>query len=337
MVENLQSDYQACLSLLLNVIESAWNSSDRKSAFSQFLEGVRARLCADECLVYLLSKANRSIERIHETGRYSDLDHFDHQENYALIEQALDAGTPLLDNDHAREIKLPFGDVSFTVRSLLCYPLQHRGEKVGALELLNKRNGGFGDEDILFLASLASPLSVALEAIRIFDSTERLTITDELTTLYNYRYLVQYLSTEVRRCLRYKKKVSLLFLDVDGFKKINDTYGHLVGSRALAEIGQVLRSMVRETDVVGRYGGDEFVIVLPETPLNGALVIAERIRKKIEDYEFAAQEQGVRLTVSLGVANLPKHTLTAEGLIKKADAAMYRAKGLSKNTIRVAV
>jgi diguanylate cyclase (GGDEF)-like protein len=88
---------------------------------------------------------------------------------------------------------------------------------------------------------------------------------------------------------------------------------------------------------VGRYGGDEFVVVLPETPLNGALVIAERIRKKIEDYEFVAQDLSIHLTISLGVANCPKHTLTAEGLIKKADAAMYRAKELTKNSIKVAV
>ena len=94
---------------------------------------------------------------------------------------------------------------------------------------------------------------------------------------------------------------------------------------------------MRETDVVGRYGGDEFVIVLPETPLNGAMVIAERIRKKVEECEFAAQNSSIRLTVSLGVANCPKHTLTAEGLIKKADAAMYRAKEISKNSIKVAV
>jgi len=124
---------------------------------------------------------------------------------------------------------------------------------------------------------------------------------------------------------------------VDGFKRVNDTFGHLVGSRALAEIGQVLRKILRETDVVGRYGGDEFVVVLPETPLNGAMVIAERVRKKIEDYEFVAQDLSIHLTISLGVANCPKHTLTAEGLIKKADAAMYRAKELNKNSIKVAV
>jgi diguanylate cyclase (GGDEF)-like protein len=171
----------------------------------------------------------------------------------------------------------------------------------------------------------------------MFENAERLTITDDLTKLYNYRYLMQFLEAEVKRCLRYKKKVSLLFVDVDGFKRINDTFGHLVGSQALAEMGQVFRRILRETDVVGRYGGDEFVIVLPETPLNGAMVIAERIRKKVEDYEFIAQNVAIRLTVSLGVANCPKHTLTAEGLIKKADAAMYRAKELSKNSIKVAV
>jgi diguanylate cyclase (GGDEF)-like protein len=98
-----------------------------------------------------------------------------------------------------------------------------------------------------------------------------------------------------------------------------------------------LRKILRETDVVGRYGGEEFVIVLPETPLNGALVIAERIRKEIEDYVFVAQDLSIHLTISLGVANCPKHTLAAEGLIKKADAAMYRAKELSKNTIKVAL
>jgi len=232
---------------------------------------------------------------------------------------------------------VPFSEEAFTIGSLLCLPLALRGEKIGAIEILNKLGGEFGSEDVAFIEGISQPLAVALESHRMFDGAEKLAITDDLTQLYNYRYLTQYLATEAKRCLRYKKKVSLLFIDVDGFKRINDTFGHLTGSEALAEIARMLRGTVRETDVVSRYGGDEFVIVLPETPLNGALIIAERIRKRVEDYEFHAQDQNVHLTVSLGVANLPKHTLTAEGLIKKADAAMYRAKGLSKNTIRVAV
>jgi len=217
-------------------------------------------------------------------------------------------------------------------------PLQRGGERIGAIEVLNKsERAGFTQEDIELVQMLVYPLSVALRNIDMFENSERLTITDDLTKLYNYRYLMQYLDAEVKRCLRYKKKVSLLFIDIDGFKRINDRFGHLVGSQALSEMGQVFCKILRETDIVGRYGGDEFVIVLPETPLNGAMVIAERIRQKVESYEFVAQNLSIRLTVSLGVANCPKHTLTAEGLIKKADAAMYRAKELSKNTIRVAV
>ena len=102
-------------------------------------------------------------------------------------------------------------------------------------------------------------------------------------------------------------------------------------------MGQVFRTVLRETDIASRYGGDEFVVVLPETPLPGALLIAERIRRRVVDYVFAGQNLGIRLTVSVGVANCPEHALTAEGLIRKADSAMYRAKQLSRNSIEVAV
>lgn len=322
---------------LLGVIESAWNPGERKPAVGALLRKVLEHLSAEECLIYLLNDSGLMLERAHETGSCGNLDLFDHMENHALIEKVLESGVPLVDNSFDREIRTSLSDEVLTIRSLVCCPLRHKDEKLGALEVLNKRDGAFGDDDVRFLQMLAEPLALALETLRVFDNTERLTITDDLTRLYNYRYLQQYLAAEAKRCLRYKRTVSLLFIDVDGFKRINDNYGHLVGSKALAEIGQTLRGAVRETDVVGRYGGDEFVIVLPETPLNGALSIADRIRKTIEDHEFVALGQSLHLTVSLGVANLPKHTVTAEGLIKKADAAMYRAKELSKNTIRVAV
>jgi diguanylate cyclase (GGDEF)-like protein len=205
------------------------------------------------------------------------------------------------------------------------------------IEFVSRAGGAFAPEDRALVEMAEGPLAVAIRTLGRFELSERLTITDDLTLLYNYRYLKKYLEVEVKRCLRYKKKVSLLFIDIDEFKCINDTFGHLVGSRALAEMGQVFKQCVRETDVVGRYGGDEFVIVLPETPLGGAMAVAERIRKRVERYEFAARNLSIRLTVSLGVANCPRHTLTAEGLIKKADAAMYRAKELSRNSIKVAV
>jgi diguanylate cyclase (GGDEF)-like protein len=253
------------------------------------------------------------------------------------VEKVLSSGAPYVNNNYSFELRVPFSRESVFIKSILCYPLVRKGERIGVIELINKVTGAFTRDDQALIEMTLNPLAIAIRTVEMFENAERLTITDDLTKLYNYRYLMTYLEADVKRCLRYKKKVSLLFIDVDGFKRINDTFGHLVGSQALAEMGQVFRRIVRETDVVGRYGGDEFVIVLPETPLNGAMVIAERIRKKVEECEFVAQNLSIRLTVSLGVANCPKHTLTAEGLIKKADAAMYRAKELSKNSIKVAV
>ncbi|MBM3524480.1 MAG: sensor domain-containing diguanylate cyclase [Alphaproteobacteria bacterium] len=292
----------------------------------------------EECAVYLASPGGGPLQRAYASGNINDIDALDYRTNAALVERVFESGLCHVDNSYDVVLKVPFTRQSLRIRSTLCVPIVLRGDKLGVLQVLNGAEpAGFTDGDLALVEALARPVSVVLRNIAMFDGSERLTITDDLTKLFNYRYLTQYLEAEVKRCLRYKKKVSVLFVDVDGFKSINDSFGHLAGSHALVEVGDVLRRIVRETDVVARYGGDEFVVVLPETPLPGALVIAERIRKKVEDYRFAAHDNGIRLTVSLGVANCPKHTLTAEGLIKKADAAMCRAKERSKNTIKVAV
>jgi len=318
-------------------VESSSDTQDRKLGMSLLANKLLSSIQAEDCVLYLFGDGAGTLQRTYSTGNIKDLDLFEHRANGSIIEKVMQSGKPYLNNHYSFELKVPFSKDSVFIRSILCYPLQFRGEKIGVIELINKVTGAFTQQDQSLLELLAHPLAIAIQTLDRFEEAEKRTITDDLTKLYNYRYLMQYLEADVKRCLRYKKKVSLLFIDVDGFKRINDTFGHLVGSQALSEMGQVFRGMVRETDVVGRYGGDEFVIVLPETPLNGAMVIAERIRKKVEECEFVAQNLSIRLTVSLGVANCPKHTLTAEGLIKKADAAMYRAKELSKNSIKVAV
>jgi diguanylate cyclase (GGDEF)-like protein len=337
LIRGHEEDLRTFFEAFVGVVDTSGSGADRHQGMSALLGKIIRRLCAEQALIYLSDEAGMNLVRAYESGGFKDLDMFEHQANSAIVDQVLKDGTPYIDNDCRFDIKIPFSSESCAVRSILCLPLTYRARKIGVVEVLNKSDGAFTEEDRKLLEMMARPISVAVNTISRFDKAERLTITDDLTKLYNYRFLMQYLEAEVKRCLRYKKKVSLLFVDVDGFKQVNDTFGHLVGSLALAEMGQVLLKSLRETDVVGRYGGDEFVIVLPETPLNGALVIAERIRKKIEDYEFVAQDLSIRLTVSLGVANCPRHTLTAEGLIKKADAAMYRAKELTKNSIKVAV
>jgi diguanylate cyclase (GGDEF)-like protein len=336
-VQRRSDKIQDFFEAFVNTIDSASDVSDRKAGLSRLIDKILDLMKAEECVIYLFGEGSSTLQRAYYTGNIQDFDLFERHANSSIVQKVLNSGSPYLNNHYSFELKVPFSKNSVFIRSIVCYPLLRRGEKIGAIELVNKISGAFTKEDLALIEIMLNPLATAIQTLDTFERAERLTITDDLTKLYNYRYLMQYLEADVRRCLRYKKKVSLLFIDVDGFKRINDTFGHLVGSQALSEMGQVFRGIVRETDVVGRYGGDEFVIVLPETPLNGAMIIAERIRKKVEEFEFVAQNLSIRLTVSLGVANCPKHTLTAEGLIKKADAAMYRAKELSKNSIKVAV
>jgi diguanylate cyclase (GGDEF)-like protein len=337
LIHGRADDLRTLFDAFVSMVESSGSAADRAPAMNLLLHKILSRLHAEECVIYLCPAADGPPRRAYCTGNMRDLDLFESHADNRIVGGVLKDGAAHLDNRINFEVRDPFTDGVSRIRSLLCIPLLHRDQRIGVIEVLNKIGGGFTDEDQALLQMLARPLVVSINTIQMLDEAERLTVTDDLTKLYNYRYLKQYLEAEVKRCLRYKKKVSLLFIDVDGFKRVNDTFGHLVGSLALSEMGQLLHKIVRETDVVGRYGGDEFIVVLPETPLNGALVIAERIRKKIEDYEFVAQDLNIRLTVSLGIANCPKHTLTAEGLIKKADAAMYRAKEISKNSIKIAV
>ena len=162
------------------------------------------------------------------------------------------------------------------------------------------------------LLTLVEPCAIAIENAILFQRTEQLTITDDLTKLFNSRYLNVYIGREIKRCKRHGIPLSIIFLDLDGFKGVNDQHGHLAGSRTLTEVGGILAEAVRESDILARYGGDEFVVVLPETPPAGALVIAERIRRAIESHpSCGTQGLEARISASFGIASYPDHALDA--------------------------
>ncbi|HKO99449.1 MAG TPA: sensor domain-containing diguanylate cyclase [Pyrinomonadaceae bacterium] len=217
---------------------------------------------------------------------------------------------------------------------VVAVPLICSDRVLGVLEGIRERP--FRKSEVAILDSLARPIASALaNAVRISEA-ERLSQTDDLTKLHNARYLRQFLLNEIRRARRYGSSVAALFLDLDNFKQVNDAHGHLAGSHVLMEMAAVILSSIRDTDAVARYGGDEFVIVLPDTGIDLAGAVADRIRSKIANHSFTGgRNLKLALTASFGVAAFPQHASSPQQLIACADTAMYEAKAANKNCIRL--
>ena len=223
----------------------------------------------------------------------------------------------------------------------VAFPLICRSRTVGVLvgldPLPSKRAPSFGPTVVLALRAVLEPCAIALDNALALQKAEALSVTDDLTRLYNSRYLHQVLRRETKRASRSGRPLSLLFLDLDGFKSVNDNHGHLAGSKALVEAAAIIRSCARETDIVARFGGDEFALILPDTGRDGALSVAARIRERLRRARFLASDGlSVHLTASIGLATLPDAASSAEELLRAADMAMYKVKAAGKDGVHVA-
>jgi diguanylate cyclase (GGDEF)-like protein len=216
---------------------------------------------------------------------------------------------------------------------LLALPLRVEDRVAGAIWILSDGRS-FEVDEVRRAELLIAQAELSLTNAERFLQAREKAFIDDVTDLYNSRYLMSALDREVSRADRSGLDLSVLFLDLDRFKRVNDQYGHLVGSRVLRELGEQLRDSVRSIDTVARYGGDEFTLVLVETGLQSAMQVAERIRSKVEQTPFGA-ERGLelRLSLSIGVSSFPAHGVTREMLIDQADKAMYRGKSLGRNRV----
>jgi diguanylate cyclase (GGDEF)-like protein len=253
-----------------------------------------------------------------------------------LTEQALNAGEILFVEDTGQTtfFKNPIA-LKEGIRSLICIPLKVNDGIVGVLYLDDFVPRQFDREKMKLLAILASFAAMAIFNAKLHSRTKIMAITDGLTGLHNHRYFQQMFKLELGRAKRYRKPLSLIMLDVDDFKKFNDAFGHATGDQILTIIGDIITRTLRRVDYAFRYGGEEFVVLLPETRLDSALQVAERLRERIANETAEAKHlkapRGV--TVSTGVVTYPDNGSTREKLFTLVDGLLYRAKEEGKNRV----
>ncbi len=241
-------------------------------------------------------------------------------------------GEPLLVSDVSKEPRYLFIEELPDIRSELAVPIKIKDKVIGVLDVESVELNDFDESDLTTLTILAEMIAIAIENASLYKESERLTITDYLTALYNTRYLYAALEKEIQRCNKFNDSFSIIFFDIDDFKKYNDAYGHLAGDQLLQELAALVVKNCRNKDIIARYGGEEFVIILPESKFDGATLVAERLKTSVEEHTFKINEEECKgkITISLGIAMYPKDATNIQELINVADKNLYREKRIGK-------
>ncbi len=225
-------------------------------------------------------------------------------------------------------------DPKATLKSYLTLPLAVEEEIIGCVSLNSDQPNAYDAQALQFFSVIGYQMAATLKHFQRFSSIKSMAIYDTLTTLYNRRHFEERLVVEAQKSFYGGPPLSLVMVDIDHFKKINDTFGHTEGDKVLKEIATILKTSVRKKDTVARYGGEEFILILPEAGLEEAVMISERIRRLVEKTLFDVGQAHINLTVSLGISNSPIHRArTKEDLVKMADQALYDAKRGGRNRV----
>lgn len=215
-------------------------------------------------------------------------------------------------------------------------PLLGHGQVMGYLSIYSDHPGIYESAQTRLAEIFANEASIAIENARLFQQVQQLAITDELTGAYNRRYFYELVDLELARSKRYNHPVSLLMIDLDNFKTVNDRFGHATGDQVLKGVAEQIQRTVRECDTLGRYGGEEFVLLLPETPLDKAVEVAERLRRMIEAHKIMVDGIEISITLSIGAAAIGADCKDSDALLQRADRAMYEAKAAGRNRVSYA-
>jgi diguanylate cyclase (GGDEF)-like protein len=225
-------------------------------------------------------------------------------------------------------------DPRASLKSFFALPLAGEGEIIGCISLNSDQPNAFDAQDLQFFSVIGYQMTAALKHFERFSSIKDMAIYDTLTNVHNRRYFDERIGAETKKSFLSGTPLSLVMVDIDYFKNVNDTYGHTEGDKVLYKIASLLKNSVRKDDTVARYGGEEFVLILPGAKLEVTSMIAERIRRLVETTLFEVGQTQIHLTISLGISNLPSHRAKSEEeLIKMADHALYNAKRGGRNRV----
>ena len=219
-------------------------------------------------------------------------------------------------------------------QSELCIPLISFGVETGVLACASTRPDGFQENEVKALESVADIIATAIQNARHVEQIRELAMRDGLTGIFNRRHFESKMRDELERATRYRQPLSVLMIDIDHFKDVNDEYGHLLGDEVLRQVSNLFTTQLRKVDIVCRYGGEEFAVLMPQTPGDKALQVAEKLRRKMAGWHFPGVQRSI--TASIGVAEYPEHGETRDSLIRAADAALYLAKQKGRNRVQSA-
>jgi diguanylate cyclase (GGDEF)-like protein len=294
--------------------------------------------CAAGWLI-VLDRDGRHVEAVAHRRPDGFLDADPPRHLHAISRWCIETGLPFLVNDPDRHIGFCEDlahELGEPVRNAVCAPIAFGDTVLGTIELANTEEADcFSNDDIETLAAYASQVALVLKNALLLQETKELAIRDPLTGLYNRRHLIETLEREMARHRRYGTDVSFIIIDVDRFKQINDTRGHAAGDVVLAMLAEIFSDSVRDVDIVARLGGDEFAVLLPNTPVEGAMQVAKRLRRLALAAEPPDAAAGIKVSISQGASQASSSATAASELLVEADTALYEAKAAGNGLIAV--
>ena len=318
------------LKTLLEVSRLISSSSPIPKVLKQICSKLRKLLGTDDCSIMILDEKNRELAFSESSGLTRwEMKNIRFAMGEGIAGWVAKHKKPVLIEDVREDPRFKVVvKQKRSMVSMISAPLMVKRRVIGVVSLSTREVGQtFTQNDLELVVLMSAHISLALENNRLYE----ISVLDGLTNIYNRRYLEQRLAEEVAYSKRYDKPLSLLLLDIDFFKQLNDTYGHQAGDHVLKEVSEICSDALREYDVVARFGGEEFAIVLPTTPKKKAATIAERLRIAVADRDFLFKDKRIKCTISLGVAAFPEDGQDSDSLVATSDAALYKAKDSGRN------